>query len=119
MGSLTAQLQIVTSSVSGDRRLILARVNSAQVTRDNQTLAASIKPPMRDLRYGFRLIRRQPMFGTLVIAMLTLGIGATTSMFSVIYGVLLKRLPYGEPDRLVWMYGSFRGGDTAAVSPPD
>jgi putative ABC transport system permease protein len=59
------------------------------------------------------------MFATLVIATLTLGIGATTSMFSVIYGVLLKRLPYGEPDRLVWMYGSFRGGDTAAVSPPD
>jgi putative ABC transport system permease protein len=74
---------------------------------------------MRDLRYAFRLIRRQPMFATLVIATLTLGIGATTSMFSVIYGVLVKQLPYGEPDRLVWMYGSFRGGDTAGVSPPD
>lgn len=74
---------------------------------------------MRDLRYALRLIRRQPMFATLVIATLTLGIGATTSMFSVVHAVLLKPLPYGEPDRLVWMYGSFRGGDTAAVSPPD
>ena len=74
---------------------------------------------MRDLRYAFRLIRRQPMFSALVIATLTLGIGASTGMFAVVNGVLLKPLPYGEPARLVWMYGSFRGGDTAAVSPPD
>jgi putative ABC transport system permease protein len=74
---------------------------------------------MRDLRYAFRLIRRQPMFAALVIATLTLGIGASTSMFSVVHGVLLKPLPYGDPDRLVWMYGSFRGSDSAAVSPPD
>src|SRR5215208_2384890 len=74
---------------------------------------------MRDLRYAFRLIRRQPMFAALVIATLTLGIGASTSMFSVVNGVLLKPLPYSDPDRLVWMYGSFRGSDSAAVSPPD
>jgi hypothetical protein len=40
-------------------------------------------------------------------------------MLSVVHGVLLKPLPYGDPDRLVWMYGSFRGSDSAAVSPPD
>ena len=74
---------------------------------------------MRDVRYAFRLIRRQPMFAALVIATLTLGIGASTSMFSVVNGVLLKPLPYRDPDRLVWMYGSFRGSDSAAVSPAD
>jgi hypothetical protein len=74
---------------------------------------------MRDLRYAFRLIRRQPMFAALVIATLTLGIGASTSMFSVVNGVLLKPLPYEDPARLVWMFGSFRGSDSAAVSPPD
>jgi len=74
---------------------------------------------MRDLRYAFGLIRRQPMFATLVIATLTLGIGSTTGMFSLVNGVLLKPLPYGDPARLVWMYGSFRGGGSAAVSPPD
>ena len=74
---------------------------------------------MRDFRYAVRLIRRQPMFAALVIATLTLGIGASTSMFSVVNGVLLKPLPYSDPDRLVWMYGSFRGSDSAAVSPPD
>jgi putative ABC transport system permease protein len=50
---------------------------------------------MRDLRHAFRLIRRQPLFAALVIATLTLGIGATTSMFSVVHGVLLKPLSYG------------------------
>ncbi len=74
---------------------------------------------MRDLRYAFRLIRRQPIFAALVITTLTLGIGASTSMFSVITGVLLKPLPYIDPPRLVWMYGAFRGGDSAGVSPPD
>jgi putative ABC transport system permease protein len=74
---------------------------------------------MRDLRYAFRLIRRQPTFAALVIATLTLGIGASTGMFSVVNGVLLKPLPYSDPARLVWMYGSFRGSDSAAVSPPD
>ena len=74
---------------------------------------------MRDLHYAFRLIRRQPAFAVLVIATLTLGIGASTSMFSVVNAVLLKPLDYGDPDRLVWMYGAFRGGDSAAVSPPD
>jgi putative ABC transport system permease protein len=74
---------------------------------------------MRDLRYAIRLIRRQPTFAALVIATLTLGIGASTSMFSVVYGVLLKPLPYRDPAGLVWMYGSFRGSDSAAVSPPD
>ena len=74
---------------------------------------------MRDLHYAFRVIRRQPLFAALVIATLTLGIGASTGMFSVVNGVLLKPLPYGDPDRLVWMYGSFRGSDSAAVSPPD
>ena len=74
---------------------------------------------MRDVRYALRLIRRQPMFAALVIATLTLGLGASTSMFSIVNGVLLKPLPYPDPDRLVWMYGSFRGSDSAAVSRPD
>jgi putative ABC transport system permease protein len=74
---------------------------------------------MRDLRYALRLIRRQPTFAALVITTLTLGIGASTSMFSVVNGVLLKPLPYSDPARLVWMYGAFRGSDSAAVSPPD
>jgi putative ABC transport system permease protein len=73
----------------------------------------------RDFRYTLRLISRQPGFASLVILTLTLGIGASTSMFAVVRGVLLEPLPYGEPDRLVWMFGAFRLSDSAAVSPPD
>jgi putative ABC transport system permease protein len=56
---------------------------------------------MQDVRYGVRLLRRQP--GTAAIAILTmaLGIGATTTLFSVAYGVLLKPLPWSDPAGLV------------------
>ena len=66
-----------------------------------------------------RLVSRQPGFALLVILTLTLGIGASTSMFSVVNGVLLKPLPYADPGALVWMFGAFRLNDSAAVSPPD
>jgi len=89
------------------------------VTVTTNRAGAAVKARMRDLRYAFRLIRRQPMFAVLVIATLILGIGASTSMFSVVNGVLLQPLPYRDPAKLVWMYGSFRGSDSAAVSPPD
>src|SRR5215204_333709 len=72
---------------------------------------------MHDVRYAFRLVLRQPLFACLVAGTLALGIGASTSMFSVVNGVLLKSLPYGDPAALVWMYGAFRGSDSAAVSP--
>jgi putative ABC transport system permease protein len=74
---------------------------------------------MRQIREAFRRLVHQRAYAALVILTLGLGIGAVTAMFSVIHGVLLKPLPYDDPDRLVWMYGAFRGSETAAVSPPD
>jgi putative ABC transport system permease protein len=74
---------------------------------------------MHDIRYAWRLMARQPMFAAVVIGTLTLGIGASTSMFAVVNGVLLTPLPYGNPRALVWMFGAFRLSDSAAVSPPD
>ena len=74
---------------------------------------------MKDLRYALRLAGRNPVFAAIVIGTLALGIGAATAMFSVVNGVLLKPLPYHEPERLVWMFGSFRHNDSASVSPLD
>jgi putative ABC transport system permease protein len=74
---------------------------------------------MKDLRYALRLAGRNPGFAAIVIATLALGIGAATAMFSVVNGVLLKPLPYHDPERLVWMFGAFRQNDSAAVSPLD
>ena len=55
----------------------------------------------RTCSYGVRLMRRAPGFAAAAILTVALGIGATTAMFSVVYGVVLQPLPYRDPDRLV------------------
>jgi putative ABC transport system permease protein len=56
---------------------------------------------LRNLRHGLRLLRRNPSFAVSAIAVMALGIGATTAVFSVVKGVLLTPLPYREPGRVV------------------
>jgi putative ABC transport system permease protein len=61
----------------------------------------TIESIARDLAFGMRQMRRQPAFAVAAIAILALGIAATTAIFSVAYSVLLRSLPYDEPHRLV------------------
>jgi hypothetical protein len=74
---------------------------------------------IQDLRHGIRLLKRAPGFAALAVSALAIGIGANTAVFSVVNAVLLKRLPYEEPDRLaiVWERNLPRNRVTNPASP--
>src|SRR4051812_20719182 len=59
---------------------------------------------MQDFRYALRGLRNQPSFAFLAILALALGIGASTTIFSAIYGVLLNPFPYTDADKIVNIY---------------
>src|SRR3954464_3377130 len=76
---------------------------------------------MHDLRYALRSLRKQPVFTLVPAFTLTLGIGANTAIFSLLYQTLLRPLPYGAADRLVFIWNTYplMGLPQASVSIPD
>src|ERR1700690_577359 len=63
---------------------------------------------LRDLRYAFRQLRRTPGFTIMAILVMAMCIGAATSLFTVVRSVLLRPLPFRDPDRLVMIFEHFR-----------
>ncbi len=89
------------------RRAALVRfggVEQAKEAARDEFRAGLLEDFGRDLRYGARVLVRAPGFAVVSILTLGLGIGAATSVFSVVDGVLLKPLPYPDPDRIVRLF---------------
>jgi putative ABC transport system permease protein len=79
----------------------------------------SLSMILQDARYAVRSLRHHPSFTVIAVLTLALGIGANAAVFSVVYGVLLKPLPYQEPDRLVqiWETNPLRNWTSETVAP--
>ena len=73
---------------------------------------------IQDIRYGIRTFLRQPAFAVTAVLALALGIGANTAVFSVVYAVLLKPLPFAHPEQLLYAHDTYPAVPFASTSWP-
>ncbi len=74
---------------------------------------------MQDLRHALRLLRRSPGFTFIAVFTLALALGAVTAIFSVVYGVLLRPLPYSEPSRILSLWEVNTQGSWSRLADPN
>jgi putative ABC transport system permease protein len=113
---LTGALDVLAQGL--DERRARARARSAARTTSWGNL---MRASALDFRHGLRLLRRYPTTSCIAVATLALGIGANTAIFTVVDAVLLRQLPYPDPDRLVMVWEKRPRENTLVnvVSPAD
>ncbi|MGH9791962.1 MAG: ADOP family duplicated permease [Candidatus Acidiferrales bacterium] len=97
-------------SAAEARRRALVELGGVQQTKEEVRAMGSgiwLETLWQDLRYGARSLHHNPGYAAIALLTIALGIGASTAVFSVVYGVVLRPLPYPEPERLVNLWGSF------------
>jgi putative ABC transport system permease protein len=102
------------------RRQALLALGGLERTREEVRDARGVRPVedfMRDVRHAVRALARRPAFTTVAVATLAIGIGATTAMFTIVNSVLLRALPYADPDRLVSVLELTPDGEPNMTSP--
>jgi len=96
----------------GDVARVAGWLRRHDIERERARRAGEIMSGIHhNLRVGIRTLIKQPTFTVAAVLTLALGIGATTAMFSIVYGVLLRPLPFGEPDRLVRVWTHWKNAD--------
>src|ERR1700733_7705857 len=95
--------------MSREEALLAARrayggVEQAKQAHRDERSPLWIEHTMQDLRYGLRTLRKNPGFTITAVLTLALGIGGCTAIFSLLNAVLIRSLPYGDPNRLVYLY---------------